>query len=225
MQTTKRRIINFHGIGEHTQPLEPGEADYWLGLDRFCYVLDRIAAHPDRELLSITFDDGNISDILLAAPQLMKRGLDAEFFVLTGRIGRAGSVGADDIRSLMSMGMRIGSHGIDHRDWSKLPAKDLDNELNTSKKVVEEICGCTVRSAAIPFGRYNARVLSMLRNAGYEAAYSSDKGSADTLSFLKPRTSIRHDTTDGMLGRILAGHMPALSRIRRAAGMTMKVST
>jgi peptidoglycan/xylan/chitin deacetylase (PgdA/CDA1 family) len=225
MQTTKRRIINFHGIGELAQPLEPGEADYWLGLDRFCYVLDRIASHPDRELLSITFDDGNISDVLLAAPELKQRGLDAEFFVLTGRIGRAGSVGADDIRSLISMGMRIGSHGIDHRDWSKLPAKDLDNELNASKKVVEEICGCTVRSAAIPFGRYNARVLSKLRSAGYEAAYSSDKGSADSVSYLKPRTSIRHDTTDSMLGQILSGRMPAWNRLRRAAGMTMKVWT
>lgn len=225
MKTTKRRIINFHGVGEHARVLEPGEADYWLGLDRFCDVLDRIARHPDRELLSITFDDGNISDVLLAAPQLRQRGLDAEFFVLTGRIGQAGSMGADDIRALMAMGMRVGSHGIDHRDWSGLSARDLENELNASKKILEEICGCTVRSAAIPFGRYNATVLSKLRSAGYEAAYSSDKGSADAVSFLKPRTSVRHETTDSMLGRILSGKMPAWSRLRRAAAMAMKVST
>jgi peptidoglycan/xylan/chitin deacetylase (PgdA/CDA1 family) len=223
MTTSKRRIITFHGVGELAQAREPGEADYWLGVDRFCQVLDRIAAHPDRELLSITFDDGNMSDVLLAAPQLRQRGLDAEFFVLTGRIGQTGSVGAHEIRALMAMGMRIGSHGIDHRDWSNLPAKDLDYELNASKKTLEEICGQAIDSAAIPFGRYNAAVLAKLRSAGYETAYSSDKGSADALSFLKPRTSVRHDTADTELCRILSGHMPAWSRLRRAAGMSMKV--
>jgi peptidoglycan/xylan/chitin deacetylase (PgdA/CDA1 family) len=222
MKTTKRRIINFHGIGELAQARERGEADYWLGRDRFCQVLDQIAGHPDRALLSITFDDGNISDLLLAAPQLKQRGLDAEFFVLTGRIGQPGSLGADEIRALMAMGMRIGSHGTDHRDWSRLPAKELDSELKVSRKILEEICGCPVRSAAIPFGRYNATVLSTLRSAGYETAYSSDKGTADAAAFVKPRTSIRHDTTDRMLGQILSGELPALARLRRAVGMAMK---
>jgi peptidoglycan/xylan/chitin deacetylase (PgdA/CDA1 family) len=225
MKTTRRRIINFHGIGEPARELEPGEADYWLDLDRFCEVLDRIARHRDRELLSITFDDGNISDLLLAAPQLGRRGLDADFFVLTGRIGKAGSLGADDIRALIGMGMRVGSHGINHCDWSRLPASDLENELAASKTILEAICGCTVRSAAIPFGRYNTAVVSRLRSAGYEAAYSSDKGSADPASFLKPRTSVRQDMTDSMLEGILSGQMPVWSRMRRAAAMTLKAST
>ena len=209
------RVLNFHGIGAPGRTLEPGEADYWISVDRFRNVLDRIVNHPNRDRLSITFDDSNISDLVIAAPELQRRGLGAEFFVLTGRIGKPGSLDVEDIRALMSAGMRIGSHGVDHRDWSSLSARELYDELNSSKAVLEGICGCSVRSAGIPFGRYNASVLGALRKAGYAAAYSSDGGSMMTSAFLRPRTSIRQDTTDLALDAILSGREPPWKRLRR----------
>lgn len=216
------RALTFHGIGEPQRALAPGEADYWIGADRFRDVLDRVSRHPDRERLFITFDDGNISDLAIAAPELRRRGLKAEFFVLAGRIGQPGSLDAGDIRALIGAGMRIGSHGIAHRDWSGLSARELDEELIVSKAMLETICGEPVRSAAIPFGRYNAAVLSALRRAGYTVAYTSDGGNMGTSAFLRPRTSIRRDTVDDALDRILSGQMSALRRLRRAASMTIK---
>ena len=62
----KLRVLNFHGIGTPARAFDPGEADYWIGVERFRSVLDRIAGHPDQEHLSITFDDGNISDLTIA---------------------------------------------------------------------------------------------------------------------------------------------------------------
>jgi len=216
------RVLNFHGIGTPGRGLEPGEAAYWIGLDRFRCVLDRIVGHPDHQRLSITFDDGNISDLEVATPELLQRGLGAEFFVLTGRLGMPGSLDADDIRALTSEGMRIGSHGVAHRDWAGLSASELDDELNASKAMIEGICGGPVRSAAIPFGRYNATVLGALRKAGYATAYSSDGGSMDSSAFLRPRTSIRHDTTDVALDRILAGRLSPSRRLRRTIAMAVK---
>lgn len=216
------RVVNFHGIGTPRRALDPGEAAYWIGVDRFRAVLDRVADHPEREWLSITFDDGNVSDLVTAVPELQLRGLKAEFFVLTGRIGKPGSLDCDDIRALRDAGMRIGSHGVAHRDWAGLSVRELDYELIASKGGLEEICGQPVRSAAIPFGRYNAAVLAALRRADYAAAYSSDGGSFGVSAFLKPRTSIRHDTTDGSLDAMLAGRMPIWKRLRRNAGMTIK---
>lgn len=218
----KRRILIFHGVGEPGRALEPGEARYWLGVDRFRAALDRIAAHPDRQRLSITFDDGNDSDLLIAAPELQRRGLEAEFFVLSGRIGQAGSLDASQIQDLMQMGMRIGSHGVAHSDWSSLSTHELRDELATSKEALEAICGVPVRSAAIPFGRYNAAVLRALREAGYAVAYSSDGGSATAAAFLHPRTSLRRDTTDSILENILSGTMPPWKRLRRFAGMAAR---
>jgi peptidoglycan/xylan/chitin deacetylase (PgdA/CDA1 family) len=216
------RVLNFHGIGVPGRTLEPGEADYWIGADRFRDALDRVASHPDRERLSVTFDDGNISDLLIATPELQRRGLTAAFFVLTGRIGKPGSLGADDIRALISAGMRVGSHGAAHSDWASLSAKELGDEVTLSKAVLEGICGEPVRSAAIPFGRYNAAVLAALRKAGYTAAYSSDGGSMKPSAFLRPRTSIRRDTTDVALEGILSGRASAWKRLRRTAAMSIK---
>lgn len=221
-EASRRRILNFHGIGTPQRELEPGEADYWLSTERFCAILDRIAAHPDRARLSITFDDSNQSDLLIAAPELLKRDLQAEFFVLTGRIGEAGSLDAAQIRDLMQMGMGIGSHGVAHRDWSGLPAGDLRQELDGSKARLEEICSGPIRTAAIPFGRYNATVLRALRSAGYRAAYSSDGGIARPSAFLNPRSSLRRDTTDQALEALMSGHMSPWRRLRRFAGMTAR---
>jgi len=222
MARTALRIINFHGIGEPERPLEPGEAPYWLSVARFNDMLDRIADHPDRDELAITFDDSNTSDLMIAAPALAKRGLTARFFVLTGRIGEPGSLDKADISALVDMGMPIGSHGIAHRDWSSLAPAELDVELKTSKSVLEEVCGFEITDASIPFGRYNAAVLSRLRRAGYRCAYSSDKGNADSAAFLQARTSVRSDTTDEALNDALSGDMPAISRLRRAARMQLK---
>ncbi len=222
MARTALRIINFHGIGEPERPLEPGEAPYWLSVARFKEMLDRIADHPERDSLAITFDDSNTSDLAIAAPLLAKRGLTAQFFVLTGRIGEAGSLDRAGINALVDMGMPIGSHGIAHRDWSSLPPAELDEELKASKSTLEDVCGFEITDASIPFGRYNAAVLSRLRSAGYRAAYSSDKGSADLTSFLRARTSVRSDTTGIALNDALSGNMPAMIRLRRAARMQLK---
>ncbi|MBZ9993090.1 polysaccharide deacetylase family protein [Mesorhizobium sp. BH1-1-4] len=216
------RIVNFHGIGVPARELEPGEASYWVSLHRFRDILDRIVCHPDRALVSITFDDGNISDLATAAPELVGRGLDAEIFVLTGRLGQRGSLSVDDIAHLLRLGMRIGNHGYAHSDWTKLTSKQLDAELVASKARLEEICGVPIHSAAIPFGRYNSAVLRALRRAGYDAVYSSDGGCVDTLSYPRPRTSIRQDMSDTALDNILSGQLQPTQLLRRNAAMAVK---
>nr|WP_082728400.1 polysaccharide deacetylase family protein [Rhizobium altiplani] len=218
----KRRILTFHGIGEPERILDCGEADYWIGLDRFCEILDRVCCHVNRAKFLITFDDGNLSDLRLAAPELCRRGLDAEFFVLTGRLDKTGSLDPDAVRRLLEMGMRIGTHGIDHRDWSGLSERELEWELGRSKRQLEEICGHSVLSASIPFGRYNRSTLAKLRACGYQTVYSSDGGDATTGRFLQARTSIRNSMTDAMVDHILNGHLPAMRRLRRAARLTLR---
>jgi peptidoglycan/xylan/chitin deacetylase (PgdA/CDA1 family) len=216
------RIVNFHGLGTPQRPLEAGEARYWISAQRFRDIVDLIASHHERQQLSITFDDGNLSDISIAAPELSRHGLDAQFFVLAQRIGRPGSLGRQDMRELLSMGMRIGSHGLAHSDWTSLSPRQLSDELTTSKAIIEDVLGVPVLAAAVPFGRYNASVLRALRAAGYRSAYSSDGGWASARKFLKPRTSIVLDHSDGNIDRILAGKTPVLGLMRRWVATTAK---
>jgi len=216
------RILTFHGIGTPDRSLEPGEAPFWVGVDQFISILDRVATHPDRTSFAITFDDSNSSDLRIAAPHLERRGLRGTFFVLTGRIGQRGSLDADDVRELMMSGMFIGNHGVTHRDWTRLKRLELLHELIAARMALEKICRRPIEAAAIPFGRYNAAVLRALRTTGYHTVYSSDRGTANPAAFLKPRTSIRNDTTEVELERILSGRLPLLRKMHRNISMRVK---
>lgn len=212
--------IIFHGIGAPGRTLEPGEASYWIGVERFEALLDAIAADAGR--YRITFDDGNLSDHAIALPRLLARGLRADFFVLTGRIGQPGSLGPREIAELLAAGMGIGSHGVAHRDWRRLDATALRAELEESQAVLERLCGRPVTAAGIPFGGWNARVLRALRRAGYESAWSSDGGQMRPGAFLRPRRSVRADMDETELRDLLAGRLGPARALRRGLGMVLR---
>jgi peptidoglycan/xylan/chitin deacetylase (PgdA/CDA1 family) len=219
-----RRIVavNFHGIGTPERALEPGEAPFWIDEDRFKDIVGQIAAHPARERIRITFDDGNRSDRAIALPVLQAKGLRADFFVLSGRIGQPGALDAVGIRALRAAGMGIGSHGATHRHWSRLDAKALREELAGSKTALEALLGEPVTAAAVPFGSYSRDVLAALRDFGYDAAWTSDGGTADPDAFLRPRTSVRDWMDASAIAALLEGTMPPLRRLRRVLGMAHK---
>jgi peptidoglycan/xylan/chitin deacetylase (PgdA/CDA1 family) len=180
----------FHGIGTPGRDLEPGEAHYWIPVERFEAILDQVQALPHPHRIHISFDDGNASDHDIALPALQARGLRADFFVLSGRIDQPGSLSAGQIRALAGAGMGVGSHGIAHVNWSRLPAAALVQELATSRHDIAAILGRPVDVAGIPFGAWNGRVLRALSEAGYRIAYSSDRGMMNPDAFLRPRTSV-----------------------------------
>ncbi len=214
--------MNFHGIGTPERALEPGEAPFWIDEGRFRDIVGQIAAHPARERIRITFDDGNRSDRTIALPVLQARGLRADFFVLTGRIGQPGALDAGDIRAMRAAGMGIGSHGVAHRHWSRLDAAALREELAGSKTVLEALLGEKVTAAAVPFGSYSRGVLAALRDCGYDTAWTSDGGKADPHGFLRPRTSVRSDMAPSALTMLLDGRMSSLRHLRRVLGMAHK---
>src|SRR6185312_11876791 len=96
--------VTFHGIGQPSRDLQPGEDAVWINLPEFESILDSVAGRDDVQL---TFDDGNLSDINHALPALRERGLTATFFVVAGRIGTAHFLDEDDIRMLAAEGMTI----------------------------------------------------------------------------------------------------------------------
>jgi peptidoglycan/xylan/chitin deacetylase (PgdA/CDA1 family) len=91
--------------------------------------------------------------------------------------------------------MEVGSHGIDHVDWRKMLPNRLDGELFGAKRILERCIGRPVTSTSIPFGRYNARVLSAVRRAGYTKIFSSDGGPSEPTDLPIGRTNVRAETT------------------------------
>jgi peptidoglycan/xylan/chitin deacetylase (PgdA/CDA1 family) len=185
-------VLNFHGIGTPHRGVGPAEQAVWMSRQHFVGVLDHIAALREAQEIpiAITFDDGNASDVTFALPELCKRGLAATFFVCAGRLDTPEYLSPLGLRDLLRSGMRVGSHGMHHRDWRKLDEAGLADEVSAARMQLEDACGQPVSEAAIPFGSYDRRVLDKLRAAGFACAYTSDGGFARRGAWLRPRNTL-----------------------------------
>lgn len=221
---TQKICINFHGIGNPARDFEPGEERYWISEAMFLDILDRISSSEDSSRYVITFDDGNLSDITIGLPALLERGLEARFFVLTGRLNDPGSLSTNHLQQIADAGMKIGSHGIDHLSWPTLNDEMLTKEVGDSRLQLENILGLEIDEAGIPFGHYDARVLRALKRAGYQVTWSSDGGSFKEGAYPQSRTSVRNDMSALELESLLADRVPFKRRLRRMIGITRRKS-
>ncbi len=196
--------VNFamHGIGRPARQLEPGENERWVTVEQFDRILDAVEERAD---VHLTFDDGNESDVEIALPRLVERGLTAEFFPLAGRLGQRGYLDRDALRDLARAGMEIGSHGWEPRDWRRLDDRHARRELTDAPKLLGDLCGRPVRRYSLPFGAYDRRVLDRLREAGATRVYASDGGETSRDGWLQPRTELRHDLDQEWLDGVLSG--------------------
>ncbi len=127
----------------------------------------------DSAAVAITFDDGLESDFRLAYPALAQHGMGADFFVITGRIGRPGFLNWAQIREMHAAGMSFQSHTADHVDLRRLSRRDLQAQVEGSKKALEDGLGAAVSFLSIPYGLFNRRVLEESFAAGYEGVCTS----------------------------------------------------
>lgn len=184
-------ILNFHGVGPITRPIDDGELDCWLDEANFEAVLDLARGQPH---IRLTVDDGNASDYEFILPSLLRRGLTATFFVCTELLDQPTFLRRQQVQELQANGMTIGSHGTRHRPWTKLSPPELIEELAGSRASLEALCGRIVDTAACPFGAYDRTVLQGLRQAGYHKVYTSDKGAARQADWLSARNTVNRST-------------------------------
>jgi len=181
-------VLNFHCIGKPKRELVDGEREVCVDRNQFAEILDVVSGRAE---VRLTFDDGNRSDVSEALPELVRRGLHAEFFICPARFGDDEFVDEDDIRELRRAGMSVGSHGMDHVRWRRLKPSEIDREIVRAKQVLEDASQAPVETAACPFGAYDRRTLTALRAAGFRRVYTSDGGRASSTDWLVARNTVR----------------------------------
>lgn len=198
-------ILNFHGVGTPHSGVSLDELPVWITRDAFVEWLDRIDELQSQHAASvhITFDDGNASDLTIALPELIRRNLTATFFLCAGRLRMPEYLDHMAVRDLLDAGMAIGSHGMHHRDWQTLDECALSEEISTARRILEDVSGKAVDTAAVPFGSYNRRVVTQLRSEGFAHVYTSDRGLALPQAWLKPRNTIDASSTPQGFARAL----------------------
>lgn len=242
-------ILMYHRVESDACPVpDPEEARYAVTLEAFTRQLDRVAEAGyrgasvgevlggfDRDAaasdgVAITFDDGNRSDFVHAAPLLAERGFTATFFVTGNRIGRADGLEPEMIREMSEQGMEIGGHGMTHRFLTTLNDDEHRSECADIQTKLGDITGRTTTVFAPPGGRYNRRTVDILRDLSFDAMctsrFGTNSGSEDRFELRRlpvVRTTsderfdaMIHDTTSKLFGDYVRASM--LDMTRRVLG-------
>ena len=129
---------------------------------------------PSRPLVQVTLDDGWLGSVDSAGPVLEAHGWEGILFVTTDLISRPGFVSPSDLQSLPNRVLRVGSHSRTHRPLNRLRDKDIREELQTSRLLLEDIVGCEVDAFSVPGGALDERVRRIAVETGYRYVFTSN---------------------------------------------------
>jgi len=126
-----------------------------------------------QSIISLTFDDGYITQFTVALPLLKERNIPATFYVITDRLD---SVTRSLISENISQEFEIGSHTVTHADLVKTGSENAKMELLNSRSFLQRNFGLNAGlTMSYPWGIYNRSVEQVAKSI-YLAARSTDPG-------------------------------------------------
>ena len=144
-----------------------------------------------KKQIVITFDDGYKDVLVNALPILKKYDFKATCFFVTNLIGQDNSwdinkknfskketMNFNDINNWISSGMHIGSHSHNHLDLTKISEQNLLNELEFSKKILEDKFNTANDIFCYPYGKVNQNVYALTKKI-YNKAVTTNRSRYD----------------------------------------------
>ena len=122
--------------------------------------------------VTLSYDDGITPDLRLA-DILDRHGMKCTFNINAGYLGapltkcEGRRLLAEEIAALAARGHEIAAHGYKHKWLTALPAPQALYEMLRDRTELEQIVKHPVRGLAYAMGDYDARVIELLRKAGF----------------------------------------------------------
>jgi len=126
-----------------------------------------------QSVVSLTFDDGWVTQFTVALPLLKQRNIPATFYVITNNID---SVSKGFLAENISNDYELGSHTASHQNLVKIGNEEAEKELSDSKMFLKKHFGKNSGlTMAFPWGIYNSSVKQLVKKT-YLAARSTGVG-------------------------------------------------
>jgi peptidoglycan/xylan/chitin deacetylase (PgdA/CDA1 family) len=192
-------VLYYHGIG-------PGQRD------RFARQMDLLVRHAkpirsdfaaslpsDQHFACVTFDDAMVSFAKTALPELEKRKIPSTVFVVSGKMGQPPdwanysdeplttelTMNSNQLREISDR-VLIGSHTSTHPMLTRVSESEARNELEESRKALEDVLNDKVTQFSFPYGDFNDELVRWCHEAGYGRVFTTlplvfESGQADSV--------------------------------------------
>ena len=140
--------------------------------------------------VAMTFDDGLDGLYQHAFESLVRCNLPATIFLVAATLsgdgskvdwidglepGRLRPLTSDQVLEMQDAGIAFGSHSFAHRDLTTLSDRECQEDLRTSKEVLEDVLKRSVNLVAYPRGLHNSRVRRVARRVGFTHGFTTSR--------------------------------------------------
>lgn len=142
----------------------------------------------------LTFDDGQRNFFTVVAPLLLKRGVPATSFIVTGdRFTKESSslngnwtpedddtyLSWNEVHQLAGKGVEFGSHTSSHAPLPDISPTEVVEELKESLDALNHHLGPNSFPLSYPFGRASENIIRLSQSLGYSCAVTTVLGQND----------------------------------------------
>ena len=133
--------------------------------------------HPLPKKVVVTFDDGYEDLYTNVFPLIQTHHIPITVFLVTEWIGKKGFLSWEAVREMSTSQVAFGSHTRSHPYLPSVTSrKHLEKEVRGSKELLEDRLGKAVSLFCYPVGGYTDAVKEAVREAGYKAAVTTNRG-------------------------------------------------
>jgi peptidoglycan/xylan/chitin deacetylase (PgdA/CDA1 family) len=140
------------------------------------------------KVVGITFDDGYLNNLTNALPALQKHGFTSTCYVVDGLLGQTNVwdaqigiaqtplMSAEQLLQWQAGGQEVGAHTQDHVDLLTVSEITAWKQIAKSKTTLQTLLGKPVNHFCYPFGKFDERHSTMIKQAQYETATTTARG-------------------------------------------------
>ena len=108
--------------------------------------------------------------------------------------------------------MTIGGHSHTHPILTNLSTEEAWREIDTNKKLLESHTKKPVAIFSYPNGNWDARLVSLLKRAGYEFALTTEENFVASNPYAVERITVRNPSTPCYYEALVSGLIPIMKR-------------